>query len=140
MSNIINATNLNKNLIKLKDCINKEHIKKSMTLVRCFKIFDGLFHYFRSRTNSSERKNSFRAALQHNAFQKGHLGGHPRIDSLKMQIRRHFWFLKMNEFIEFAVRSCHLCQIFTIKTTKEPITPIEPLSKPGMKSVLISLA
>ena len=80
------------------------------------------------------------AALQHNAFQKGHLGGHPRIDSLKIQIRRHFWFLKMNEFIEFAVRSCHLCQIFTIKTTKEPITPTEPLSKPGMKSVSISLA
>ena len=46
----------------------------------------------------------------------------------------------MNEFIEFAVRSCQLCQIFTIKTTKEPITPTEPLSKPGMKSVSISLA
>ena len=63
MSNIINSTNLNKNLIKLKDCINKEHIKKSMTLVRCFKIFDGLFHYFRSRTNSSERINSFCSSI-----------------------------------------------------------------------------
>ena len=34
----------------------------------------------------------------------------------------------MNKFIESAVRNCQLCQMFTIKTTKKPITPIEPPS------------
>ena len=56
-------------------------------------------------------------------FSKAHQGGHPGINSLKRCIRSHFWFPQLNTFIENAVKQCHLCQMFSNKTTKEPIQP-----------------
>ena len=103
MSNIINATNLDNNLMQLKYCINNGHIEKSNTLLSpYFKMFDEI-------TISDEGlilcedKIVLPAALQHIAFQKARQGGHPGMDSLRRCIRSHFWFPKMKEFIESAV-------------------------------------
>ena len=86
MSNIINATNLDNNLIQLIDCINKGHIKKSNTLLSpYFKTFDKLTISDEELTLHGE-KIVLPAALQHTAFQKAHQGGHPGMHSLKRSI------------------------------------------------------
>ena len=130
MSNIIEATNSDDNLILLKDCINNGHLDKSnASLTPYSKIFDEL-------TISDEGlilrgdKIILPTTLREIAFQKAHQGGHPGIASLKRRIRTHFWFPHMNDFIETAVRKCDLCQMFTIKPTKEPITPIKTPTTP----------
>ena len=138
MSNIIRATNSDNKLIKLKDCIIKGYIEKSNTQLSPYiKIFDELSISDAGLILRGD-KIVLPEALREIAFQKAHQGGHPGMDSLKRRIRSHFWFPKMNEFIESAVRNCQLCQMFTIKTTKEPITPIEPPSTPW-KEVSIDL-
>ena len=50
----------------------------------------------------------------------GHLG----ISGLKRQIRNHFAFPQVNKIVEDELRTCHDCQIFTTKATKDPLIPV----------------
>ena len=46
---------------------------------------------------------------------------HPGINSLKKHIYNHFWFPKLITLIENVIKQCHLCQMFSNKTTKKLI-------------------
>ena len=62
-------------------------------------------------------------ALWQLAVDKAHQGGHPGITRMKSRIRNHFWIPGLNELVEKKVQSCRTCQLYTRKTTKEPIAP-----------------
>ena len=57
------------------------------------------------------------------AVEKAHQGGHPGMTNMKRRLRTHFWIPKMNELVEKKVQTCPSCQVFSPKTTKEPISP-----------------
>ena len=62
-------------------------------------------------------------ALWQLAVDKAHQGGHPGITRMKKRIRNHFWIPGLNQLVEKKVRGCKTCQLYTTKTTKEPIAP-----------------
>ena len=68
-------------------------------------------------------------SLRKLALSKAHQGGHPGINGLKRRIRSHFWFPKMDDLIQRKIKSCKECQMFTNKTTHEPISPHSTSSK-----------
>jgi transposase InsO family protein len=55
------------------------------------------------------------------AIEKAHQGGHPGETKLKARVRSHFWIPELNQLVKDKVSSCRTCQLFTPKTTKEPI-------------------
>ena len=59
------------------------------------------------------------------AIKKAHQGGHPGESKLKQRLRAHFWFPDMDKDIRDFVKGCTSCQLFTGKTTKEPLATIE---------------
>ena len=60
--------------------------------------------------------------LWQEAVDKAHQGAHPGMASLKRRIRSHFWFPCSNDLITATIKRCPTCQVFTDKTTKEPIS------------------
>ena len=56
------------------------------------------------------------------AADKAHQGGHPGMTRMKTRIRSHFWIPNLNNLVEKTVQTCQ-CQLFSPKTTKEPIAP-----------------
>ena len=45
------------------------------------------------------------------------------MDSIKRRVRSHFWFPTLNNQVESTVQKCKSCQLFTKKTTREPVAP-----------------
>ena len=76
--------------------------------------------------------------LWQKAVDKAHQGGHPGMHNLKRLLRSHFWIPRLNELVERKVNECHSCQVYTNKTTKEPIAP-QPLPDGPWESVNIDL-
>ena len=72
------------------------------------------------------------------AIQKAHQGGHPGMNCFKGRIRSHFWFPRLDSLIEEKVKSCKPCQMFTNKTTKEPLK-MTPLLENAWQDVSIDL-
>ena len=77
-------------------------------------------------------------ALYEVAMRKAHQGSHPGVSSMKRRIRSHFWFPGMDSAIESWVAKCKPCQLFTGKTTKEPMNVL-PLPKDVWDTVNIDL-
>ena len=55
------------------------------------------------------------------AVDKAHQGGHPGESRLKSRVRSHFWIPDLDRLVKEKVSSCRHCQLYTLKTTKEPI-------------------
>ena len=60
--------------------------------------------------------------LQEKAVLLAHQGAHPGMARMKARVRSSFWFPQMDQIIEDYVRSCHECQIYTNKITRNPLT------------------
>ena len=61
--------------------------------------------------------------LHEKAIKLAHLGAHPGENGLKRRLRSHFYIVGLNKMVEAVVKSCDLCQSFSNKNTRDPITP-----------------
>ena len=121
MSRIIDETDKDKTLHELKKYIRKGYIPKTKNNLAPFrKIFGELTISDEELIMKGERI-ILPESLWDIALVKAHQGGHPGMNSLKRRLRSHFWFPKMNQKVEEKVASCKECQLFTNKTTREPI-------------------
>lgn len=137
MHQIIQETAKDPTLERLKKYIQKGYIPKSSQECSAFKkVFSELTIVDNMIMKSS--KIVLPERLRRRAVRKAHQGGHPGMNSLKRRIRSHFWFPGINEVVEEAVKSCKPCQMFTNKTTSEPIKPI-PQPKSPWQDVSIDL-
>ena len=55
------------------------------------------------------------------AIDKAHQGGHPGESRLKSRVRSHFWIPGLDRLVKEKVSSCRHCQLYTPKSTTEPI-------------------
>ena len=138
MQRIIEDTDKDPTLTRLKQQIQKGFIPKSLKDLTPFrKIFSEL-----SISDVGLILNGDKIILPKNlwqvAIQKAHQGGHPGMNCLKRRIRSHFWFSRLDSLIEEKVKSCKLCQMFTNKTTKEPLKTT-PLPENAWQDVSIDL-
>ena len=123
MERIIEETEKDPVLSKLKRYIRKGHIPNSEDELKPFKkIFDELT-ISDEELILKEGKIVLPPALYKTALKKAHQGGHPGMTGLKRRLRSHFWFPKMDDIIEAKVASCQQCAMFTNKTTREPLLP-----------------
>ena len=72
------------------------------------------------------------------AVDKAHQGGHPGITRMKNRIRNHFWIPGLNQLVEKKIHGCRTCQLYTPKTTKEPIAP-QRTNKTSWEEVSVDL-
>ena len=125
MAKIIKETNNDPTLMQLKLQIAKGFIPKSQTSLNPFRrILQELTISDQGLILKSD-KIVLPESLWKTAFTKAHQGGHPGMSSLKRRLRTHFWFPTLDSYIENKVKECHLCQMFTGKTMKEPITAVK---------------
>ena len=57
---------------------------------------------------------------------------------MKARVRSHFWIPGLNALVKKKVSTCEVCQLFTLKTTKEPVAP-QHTSGVGWEEVNIDL-
>ena len=121
MDRIIDITQKDQTLAALKTAINKGYIPASDSLLTPYA------HIMDELTISDEGlilKGSriiLPEALWEEAVNKAHQGSHPGTASIKRHIRSHFWFPTLNKIVESKIKQCNTCQVFTNKSTKEPI-------------------
>lgn len=122
MEKIIEETNKDETLIKLKKQIQKGFIPKSCHELASFrKVFCQLTISDEGLVLKDERI-VLPGKLCGTALSKAHQGSHPGMNSLKRRIRSHFWMPGLNKAVEKMVKSCPECLLFSSKTTKEPIS------------------
>ena len=63
-------------------------------------------------------------SLHKESIKKAHCMGHFGCSGFKRQLRSHFDFSKLDELCEKEVKHCDDCQLFTRKTTKNPLSPV----------------
>ena len=63
-------------------------------------------------------------SLHEIAVKKAHSMGHIGCSGLKRQIRSHFAFQKLDEYVESEIRNCKDCQMFTEKGNKALFSPV----------------
>lgn len=126
METIIEATENDPCLQQLKDAINKGYIPKSNTSLMPYQqVFDEI-------TVSDEglilKKENIvlPESLWQTTIDKAHQGGHPGLSRMKRRFQSHFWFPLLDQKVTAKVNECNGCQLFTRKTTKEPLqsTPL----------------
>lgn len=138
METIIEATQNDQCLQQLKEAINKGYIPKSNTTLKPYR------QVFNEITISDEglilkkEKIILPESLWQTAVDKAHQGGHPGLSRLKRRLRSHFWFPTINQKATTKVNECQGCQLFTRKTTKEPLQPT-PLPEGAWEDVNIDL-
>ena len=119
---IIQETQKDKTLSKLITCLKKGFVPKQHQeeLKPYKKIWDSITISDTGLLMKDE-KIILPKAMQQLAVDKAHQGGHPGMTRMKNRIRNHFWFPCLNELVEKKLLGCETCQLFTPKTTKEPI-------------------
>ena len=78
-------------------------------------------------------------SLTKSALQKAHQGGHPGMGAMKRRLRAHFWFPKMNSYIEESVGNCKECLMFTSKNRKNKLIPQDMSSRNAWEKVSVDL-
>ncbi len=125
MQRIIEETSKDPTLIKLDQQIKKGFIPKSLTDLSPYrKFFDELSISDVGLILKGD-KIILPEKLWQVAIKKAHQGGHQGMNCLKRRIRRHFLFPRLDCLIEKKVKLCKPCQMFTNKTTKEPLKIIK---------------
>lgn len=123
MSRIIAETKKDAVLQSLVKCIHQGYIPKSKKSLEPYR---NVFHELAISDEDLMLRNDriiLPQSLWSKAIVKAHQGSHPGMSSLKRRIRSHFWFPSINTLVQEAVEQCETCQLFTKKTTKEPISP-----------------
>ena len=120
---LIQATDKDATLQKLKKAICKGYINPKDEDTRPYvKIFSQLA-ITESGLIMKEERFVLPSSLVSLAIRKAHQGGHPGITSMKRRLRTHFYFPKLNNSIEDAVKKCKLCAMFTPKNRKNKLHP-----------------
>ena len=125
MDKIIKKTDEDPVLKKLKEAVKEGYINKNDKIL---KPFQGVMEEIMVSDSGLLLRGDriiLPEVLKTPALRKAHQGGHPGETRLKQRLRAHFWFPKMSSRIKEYVQKCSPCQLFTGKTTKEPIAPIE---------------
>ena len=120
---IIQATKEDHNLQRLSSFIFKGYLPKRDTELNPYRQIFNELNISDDGLILKEERIILPSSLWTEAIEKAHQGGHPGMSSLKRRLRSHFWFPKLNECVENKVKSCPSCQLFSDKTTKEPIAP-----------------
>ena len=138
METIIQETENDPRLQNLKTAIKKGYIAKSNTPLKPYR------QVFNEITVSDEglilkkEKIVLPESLWQTAIDKAHQGGHPGLSRMKRRLRSHFWFPSLDQKVSIKVNECQGCQLFTRKTTKEPLKPT-PLPETAWEDVNIDL-
>ena len=124
LPNIIKETHKDKTLSKLVGHIRKGYVpKRDRAELKAFtNVWESLTISDSGLVLKGE-KIVLPEVLWQIAVDKAHQGGHPGITRMKSRIRNHFWIPGLNDLVEEKVKGCKTCQLYTPKTTKEPIAP-----------------